>query len=113
METIFSENISTKYSRYSPNHNKDLIEDLLNDKDEKKRIIFQKIFKLTFLDCLKYFRGSIILEELSGMKTFYKYCNETNFGNNSEEYKNILKLFINNYEKIILDKKARHKRNKK
>ena len=113
LETIFSENISTKYSRYSPNHNKDLIEDLLNDKDEKKRIIFQKIFKLTFLDCLKYFRGSIILEELSGMKTFYKYCNETNFGNNSEEYKNILKLFINNYEKIILDKKARHKRNKK
>ena len=113
LETIFSENISTKYSRYSPTHNKDLIEDLLNDKDEKKRKIFQGIFKLTFLDCLKCFRGSIFLEELSGMNTFYNYCNETNFGNNSKEYEDILKLFINNYEKIILDKKARHKRNKK
>ena len=113
LETIFSENISTKYSRYSPTHNKDLIEDLLNDKDEKKRKIFQGIFKLTFLDCLKYFRGSIFLEELSGMNTFYNYCNETNFGNNSKEYEDILKLFINNYEKIVIDKRPRNKRNKK
>ena len=113
LETIFSENISTKYSRYSPTHNKDLIEDLLNDKDEKKRKIFQGIFKLTFLDCLKYFRGSIFLEELSGMNTLYNYCNETNFGNNSKEYEDILKLFINNYEKIVIDKRPRNKRNKK
>ena len=113
LETIFSENISTKYSRYSPTHNKDLIEDLLNDKDEKKRKIFQGIFKLTFLDCLKCFRGSIFLEELSGMNTFYNYCNETNFGNNSKEYEDILKLFINNYEKIVIDKRPRNKRNKK
>ena len=113
LETIFSENISTKYSRYSPTHNKDLIEDLQNDKDEKKRKIFQGIFKLTFLDCLKCFRGSIFLEELSGMNTFYNYCNETNFGNNSKEYEDILKLFINNYEKIVIDKRPRNKRNKK
>ena len=113
LQTIFSENISTKYSRYSPTHNKDLIEDLLNDKDETKRKIFEKIFKLTFLDCLKHFRGNIFLEELSGMKTFYNYCNETDFGNNSKEYEEILKLFINNYEKIVIDKKSRNKRNKK
>ena len=113
LKTIFSENISTKYSRYSPTHNKDLIEDLQNDKDEKKRKIFQGIFKLTFLDCLKCFRGSIFLEELSGMNTFYNYCNETNFGNNSKEYEDILKLFINNYEKIVIDKRPRNKRNKK
>jgi hypothetical protein len=26
LKSIFSENISTKYSRYSPSHNKDIIE---------------------------------------------------------------------------------------
>ena len=30
---IFSENISTKYTNYPLSHNKDLIQDLLNDKD--------------------------------------------------------------------------------
>ena len=113
LETIFSETISTKYSRYDPNHNKDLIKDLLNDKNEKKRLIFKKIFSKTFMDCLNHFRGSQIKEELSGMKTFDKYCDETDFGNNSEEYKNILGIFVNNYEKIIMEVKPRNKKKKK
>lgn len=113
LESIFSEDISTKYSRYSLNHNKELINNLLNEKDEKKRLIFQKIFGLTFMDCLNHFRGSIFREELSRMRMLDKYCNETDFGKNSEEYKNILKIFINNYEKIIMEKKSRNKKMKK
>jgi hypothetical protein len=107
LQSIFSENVSTRYSRFSINHNKNLIEYLLNEKDEKKRLIFYKIFNLTFLDCLKHFRGTIFIEELDGMKKFNEYLNETDFGYNSDEYKKILEIFINNYEKIIMEKKPR------
>ena len=107
LEFIFSEGISTKYKRYNKSHNKDLIKDLLNEKDDTKRLIFQKIFNLTFMDCLNHFRGSYSKKELSGMNTFDEYCSKTKFGNNSEEYKKILKIFIDNYENIVMDKKAR------
>lgn len=109
---IFSEDVSTRYSRFNINHNKNLIDNLLNEKDEKKRIIFQKIFKLTFLDCLKHFRGNVFIEELDGMKKFDDYLNEIDFGYNSDEYKKILKIFINNYEKIVMEKNPRKKKQK-
>ena len=109
---IFSEDVSTRYSRFNINHNKNLIDNLLNEKDEKKRTTFQKIFKLTFLDCLKHFRGNVFIEELDGMKKFDDYLNETDFGYNSDEYKKILKIFINNYEKIVMEKNPRKKKQK-
>jgi hypothetical protein len=112
LESIFAEDVSTRYSRYNINHNKNLIENLLNEKDEKKRITFTKIFKLTFLECLKHFRGNIFIEELDGMKKFEDYLNETDFGYNSDEYKKILKIFIHNYEKIIMEKNPRKKKQK-
>ena len=64
---IFSEIISSKYSCHPSTHNKKLIESLINDKDEKKRNIFINIFNLTFLDCLKHFRGSEKIVELDGI----------------------------------------------
>lgn len=73
LREIFSENISTKYSRYSPSHNKNLIEFLINKKDEIKKTIFNKIFNITFLDCLKHFRGSVLFDELQGMNLLNKY----------------------------------------
>ena len=109
---IFSEDVSSRYSRFNINHNKNLIDNLLNEKDEKKRTTFQKIFKLTFLDCLKHFRGNVFIEELDGMKKFDDYLNETDFGYNSDEYKKILKIFINNYEKIVMEKNPRKKKQK-
>jgi len=107
LQSIFSEDVSTKYSRYCINHNKNLIEDLLNEKDEEKRIIFQKLFNLTFMDCLNYYRGNIDIEILEGMKRFDDYLNETDLGNNSDEYEKVLKCFMGNYEKIIIGKRSR------
>ena len=60
IKEIFSENISSKYSRYPPSHNKDIIEMLTNESDDIKKSTFTKIFNLTFLDCLNHFRGGII-----------------------------------------------------
>ena len=112
LKSIFSANISGKYSRHNLNHNKNLIESLMNEKDETKRIYFQKLFNLTFLECLAHFRGSNSIEELIGMKNFNEYLNENEFGINSEEYKKILKLFIYNFERIVMEKRSRRGKNK-
>ena len=73
MQSVFSEDISTKYKKLDPKHNKKLIEELLDEPDEEKRLIFQKIFNLSFLDVLKHFRGSILIKELSGINSFNDY----------------------------------------
>jgi hypothetical protein len=101
---IFSENISSRYTTYPPNHNNILIKELLNDKDESKNTYFKKLFSLTFSDCLKHFRGSQIKEELEGLKGFDNINSE--FGND-EDYIKIIKYYIMNYEDIIRNKRAR------
>ena len=112
LQSIFSEDISTKYKIKNPNYNKELIEKLLNEKDENKRFTFQKIFNLTFIESLKHFRGSIFINELSEMKTFKDYLIKKDFGNNSKEYREILIIYMNNFEKIVMEKRSR-KNNKK
>ena len=61
LKEIFSDDISTKYVSYSITHNKDLIQELINERDEEKRIKFNKLFNLTFFDCLKHFRGNSLI----------------------------------------------------
>ena len=95
LKEIFSENISSKYSRYSPSHNKDLIELLINEKDEVKKVTFNKIFNLTFLDCLKHFRGSVLRDELQGMNQLDKYIKERKINKDDKEYNIIFEYFIN------------------
>ena len=60
LKEIFSAKISSKYTSFLPNHNEIIIKRALNDKDENKREIFNKLFNLTFIDCLKKFLGNII-----------------------------------------------------
>ena len=109
LQSIFSEDISKRYSKFNPNHNKNIIEKLMNEKIETKRIIFSKIFNLTFMDCLNHFRGTDYIEELDGMKKLNEYLLEKDFGAYDQEYKNILQYFIENYEYIINDKGSRRR----
>jgi len=108
---IFSGDISSKYSCHPSTHNKKLIESLINDKDEKKRNLFNKIFNLTFSDCLKHFRGSENVEELEGINNLEDYINDKR-KSNDEEYCTIFKYFVNNYETIIKEKKSRNRTKK-
>jgi hypothetical protein len=87
-------------------HNKTLIQTLINDKDEKKRTIFNNIFNLTFIDCLEHFRGSKKIEELEGMNNLDDYLKEHKT-NNEQEYCTLFKYFVNNLEMIINTKKSR------
>lgn len=109
LQSIFSEDISKRYSKFNPNHNKNIIEKLMNEKIETKRIIFSKIFNLTFMDCLNHFRGTDYIEELDGMKKLNEYLLEKDFGAYDQEYRNILQYFIENYEYIINDKGSRRR----
>ena len=110
---IFSDNISSKYIQYPSSHNKKLIESLINDEDEQKRKIFNAIFNfnLTFLDCLNHFRGSKIIEELKGLNNLEEYLKRAKIIKD-KEYCTIFKYFVNNFEKIIMDKKSRIKNKK-
>ena len=112
LKDIFSDNISTKYKRYLPQHNKILIEKLLNEKDESKKVFFEKIFNLTFLDCLKHFRGEINIKELEGFARLDEVCEQFKKEKDYEYYGEQFKYFIYNFEKIIMSKKVR-KRDKR
>ena len=109
LKSIFSEDISSKYSRYSQKHNKNIIDNLINEKDEIKREYFNKIFSLIFKDCLNHFRGSVIIKELNGLKNFEQYFIDSKLGNDKEMYKKVFKYFLFNYEKEILNKKERNR----
>ncbi len=104
LREIFSENITTKYTNYPLSHNKDLIQNLLNDEDTNRKKYFNNLFNLTFLDCLKHFRGSEYIEELIGLKTFDSI--KTDF-EDDVDYLKTLHYHIMNFENIINNKRVR------
>ena len=103
LKDIFSEKISTKYSNFSPEHNKMIIKSLIEEKDDSKKLYFGKLFNLTFEDCLKNFRGDTDLEELKGFKNldFVKEELVKKSEENGEEYSKYFAYYIKNYEKLI------------
>ena len=104
LKDIFSEKISTKYSNFSPEHNKMIIESLIKEKDDSKKSYFGKLFNLTFEDCLKNFRGDTDLEELKGFKNLDDFVKEElvkKSEENGEEYSKYFAYYIKNYEKLI------------
>lgn len=109
MKDIFSDNISSKYSRHSLDYNKILIQRLLNEEDEEKRRIFTKIFNLTFLDCLKYFRGDINIQELEGFTKLDEACFPFK---DDENYMKKFRDFILKYEEKIMNKQLRNRAKK-
>ena len=95
LDEIFSADISSKCSIHPMTHNKNLIE----------------IFNLTFLDCLNHFRGSQKFEELEGVNELEDYLKDSKIEVN-KEYCALFKFFVNNFEKIIMDKKPKVKNKK-
>ena len=110
LSEIFSVDISSKYTSFLPDHNKILISRLLNEEDIEKREKFQKIFNLTFADCIQLFLGNNNKYiEFEGFPVLDEIKDELNEDN---EYLEKIKNFLLNLEDIIKHKKPR-KRNKK
>ena len=104
LKEIFSENLSLRCSKYKIDHNKNLINELLSEKDEIKRLFFNDLFNLTFLDCIDHFRGSKNIYCLEGLPNYNEICEQLN---GDEDYKESFKCYIDNFENIIKNKKSR------
>ena len=100
---IFSDNISYRYTNYCKNHNKIIIDLLLHDKDENIALYFQKLFNITFLQCLEKFSGNDEIKELDGFTKFSEIKEKLP---NESEYIEAFKNYLNNY-KINLQKKTK------
>ena len=110
LSEIFSVDISSKYTSFLPDHNKILISRLLNEEDIEKREKFQKIFNLTFADCIQLFLGNN--NKYIEFKAFPVLDEIKDELNEDNEYLEKIKNFLLNFEDIIKHKKPR-KRNKK
>lgn len=104
MSEILSCAVSKKITNYLPNHNKDLVEELINSDQTD---YFKKIFDLKFFNYLEHFRGSKFYDLLDGMETIDIFLE--NYEKN--EHKDLIKI-INIFEKILDNRKARKPRNK-
>ena len=111
LDEIFSEKISTRYTTYPPDLNKIIIERLKNEKDENKRNYFNKLFKITFLECLNHFIGKKKINELDGLKTFNDIKDEiAETYEDGDEYIYILENYLNDFEDILKMKRPRQKK---
>ena len=101
---IFSEEVNTRYSNYPKNFNHNLIKRLLNEKDEKKRVFFQKLFKIKFLQCIEAFNGDDNCKDLKGFKKFSEIKGDIS---KDPKYIDTLANCLKNYENIFKTKKGR------
>ena len=110
MKDILSDKITGKFYNYCPEHNKNLIELLLNEEDIQKKEIFENFFNLKFIDCLEHYIGKAKITILKGMETLNETCINIMIIDNDENYKQIYKFYAQNFVNIILNKKKRIKK---
>ena len=111
LKEIFSQKITKKISLHEPDHNKRLIDTLLSEKRDK----FEKLFNLTFIECLEHFIENKEIDELKGLKLFSELKEEIvkKHEKDGEAYYENLKIFLKDFENKINRAKPRKKREKK
>lgn len=108
LKDILSLNISPKYTYFKKMKNKELVESLT--KGEKDPEYFQKLFDLSFLDCLEHIRGPKKNELLDGLLELDDILNNKEFKKDKDEIGNYKECIIN-YELFIRGKKSRKRKN--
>ena len=104
---IFSDDISSKYSIFPPDHNKRLIMMLKNEEDQNKKNYFEKLFNITYLHSINHFIGFQKIDELNGLKCFSELKYEMN---EEKEYIDCIEYFFKNYELITIHKRPRNRK---
>ena len=112
LKDIFSEAVTGRITNYPSDRNKQIVQELINEKDDFKRKFFKGLFNLTFLECLKYFRGDDIdIPYLYGFTKFSEIKDK--FGNkNDKNYLEHISIYLNDFEKILYKKKPRKSKKK-
>ena len=112
IKEIFSDKISTKISNHNPDHNKNLIESLLNENNINIKNYFTKLFNLTFIQCMQHYIGTKGYEELIEMKVFSDIKQKMIKDKEEIEYIKNLELYLQDYENIINRKRSRKAKKK-
>jgi hypothetical protein len=75
----------------------------MNEKDEEKRMYFNILFNLTFIQWLYHFIGKANISKLDGLKQFKETKKEIikKYPDDGEDYFRILDFYINNYEDLV------------
>ena len=110
LKDILSQNITKQITLYEPEHNKKVIDKIITEKKD----IFEKIFNLTFIQCLDHFIENKKIEELNGLTLFSELKEEiiNKYENDGESYYENLKLFLMQFQNQINRAKSRKKRKK-
>ena len=110
LRDIFSQNITRKIRLFESDHNKKLIETIIKEKKDQ----FQKLFNLTFVQCIEHFAGNKEIEELRGLRLFSELKNEIidKYETDGESYYENLKIFLKEFENKINKVKPRKKKKK-
>lgn len=113
IKEIFSVIISEKYTNYPKTHNINLINDLLNEKNEEKKIKFNLLFNKTFIECIRHLRGDEIISGLEGLEEEYiKYIKKEfisiDESEDGKKYKSDFLKVLHNYENIFNSKRKRN-----
>ena len=111
LKEILSDDITGQIKYYEKDHNKRVINEIIDEKKE----VFEKIFNLTFIECLKHFIEVEQIGELNGLILF-KELKEQIIEKNKEDgeaYYENLKIFLMKFEELINKAKPRKKRPKK
>ena len=108
LKEIFSANISLKYTSYLPNYNRIIINRMLNDPDKERKEKLNKIFNLTFKDCLNIFIGNNKYDDIDGFPTFDEVKLKLD---EDEKYLDKIKEGLINFEDILKNTIPRKKIN--
>ena len=110
LKDILSQNITKQITLYEPDHNKQVIDKIILEKKD----IFEKIFNLTFIQCLDHFIENKKIEELNGLTLYSELKEEiiNKYENDGESYYENLKLFLKQFQNKINCAKSRKKRKK-
>ena len=107
IKEILSQKITKKIKFLSEDHNKNMINKILEEKKDK----FESLFKLTFIECLDHFIGNKQIEELKGLTLFSELKEQIikKYEKDGELYYNNLEIFFKQFEKRINNAKPRKK----
>jgi len=108
LKEILSQNITKRIKKYEQEHNKKLINNLLEEKKEE----FEKLFNLTFIECLNHFSGNKLIDELNGLTLFSELKDQilTKYEKDGESYFKNLEKFFKEFEQRINNAKPRQKK---
>jgi hypothetical protein len=110
LKEILSQNITKRIKFYDEDHNKKVIDKII----EEKKDDFENLFNLTFIDCVEHFVGNKKYEELDGLTLLSELKNVIleRYKDDGESYYRNLELFMKEFQKKINNAKPRKRKEK-